>query len=97
MNYVRPAGRNLAGFRGNGELCEQAHEGLGCAVVYVQTQDGPAIRLDQPPGALDQLLHHRLDPRPLGFMAHRRVGSKQATLPIRRRMFMATAASWHTM
>ena len=49
-------------------------------VVCAEPQDGPATRLDQAPGAVDQLLHHRFDPTSIGFVAHWRVGSEQAML-----------------
>ena len=80
MNCIRCVSRDLAGLRGSGEPCERAHECLGRAVVCAQPQDGPKTRLDQPPGAVNQPLHNRLDPTSLGFVAHRRVGAEQATL-----------------
>ena len=56
MNCVRLVGSSLAAIRGSGELCERAHQRLGCAVVRTQPQDEPATRVVQPPGAVDQPL-----------------------------------------
>ena len=35
---------------------------------------------DEPPGAVDELLHHRLQPPVLGWVVHRRLWSLQAAL-----------------
>ena len=56
------------------KVCVHPDEHPGRAVVRAQAQDQLPAVFDQPPGAVDELLHHGLDAPALGAVAHRGVG-----------------------
>ena len=66
MNIGRRGLRRARASLRRGELRVRAHEHFGRPIVGAQPQhDAPAV-LDESPGSIDQLLHHRLDAPALG-------------------------------
>ena len=72
--------RGLGVLRAGCKLRVQPHEHRRGTVIGPQSEDQPASMLDQPPGAVDEFLHHRLQAPALGLVAHRCVGPEQAAL-----------------
>ena len=64
--------------RGRGERRERAHEGLGRTVVSAQPEAEPAACVEQMPGAVAQLLHHRRYASALDAAADGCIGPEQS-------------------